>query len=1106
MRLPLVALAALIAGSSLVADGMGPTTPEESLRRMSVRPGYRVELAAAEPLVQDPVAMAWAPDGRLWVAEMGDYPLGMDGQGKRGGRVQVLTDHDGDGRYDEAKTFLDNLNFPNGVFPWRKGVLVSAAPDLLYAEDTDGDGQADVRKVLFTGFVEGNQQHRVNGFVWGLDNWVHCANGDSGGTVKSIRTGRTVDIRGRDFRIQPDTGEIELTSGQSQYSKCRDAWGTWFGGNNSNPFWQVVLEDRYLHRNPHLTVPTVLHTPSAVPGAAPVFPRSVTVARFNEPWASNRFTSACGITVDPTGGMIVCEPVHNLVHRAVLKGDEPLYTARRADDESRSEFLASTDPWFRPVQARVGPDGAVWVADMYRAVIEHPQWIPPDWQKRLDLRAGHDRGRIYRIVRIGEKRGTIPRLDTLDTAGLVAALDSPNGWQRDTAQMLLMQKADKSAVPLLEVMAQASTNPHARLHAFCTLDGLGALTAATILRCRSDENPRVIRHLVRLSEPRFAQSPDLGPWVVRQARNPHIAVQAACTLGAWDDPRAGTVLGALARTSDADPFVLTATLSSLTATNFPAVADAALGSGFDRPPSTRLMESLVAFAVGRKDTTTLIRLLAPVTRSDHAALAGWQFDTLAALLDALDRRKMSIADLERGGSEEWKATLARVLKAVSQARRIAVDTTAAPNDRLRAVRLLGRTGSDSAADRKVFADLLGPLSGPDLQAAAVAAVTRSVDAAAPEVLLTRWKEYTPAVRSSVLVALLSRDAWVPTLLEAIAAKRLPAAEVDPAARQRLLTHRTPLIRERAGKLFAGGVDTHRAQVVAAYAPARSATGDAQKGKEVFARVCAACHKIGDIGTAVGPDLAALADKSADYLLTNILDPNRSVEARYVGYTAQTVDGRTLAGFLQAETAASVSLIGTDGRVQAILRSDLESLSSTGRSAMPEGVEKDVSVDQMADLLAFLRGAAPPPKRKEFTGNLPALVRPDPSGALRLPATAAEIYGPSVVFETGHANLGYWGSPEDRAVWSVVVPKAGRYDVWVEWACPADAAGNAVEVVAGGSKVVGRVEASGGWDSYRFVKLGTADVPAGEQRVSVQAAPPLRGYLFDLRAVRLVPAR
>ncbi len=226
-------------------------TAEASLKSIRVEPGFTIELAAAEPLVKDPIGFEWGADGKLWVVEMGDYPLGVDGKGRPGGVVRFLEDINGDGRYDKQTTFLDGLGFPTGVMPWRSGVLVACAPDILYAEDRDGDGKADHREVLYTGFSEGNQQHRLNGFEMGLDGWIYGANGDSGGNVRSIKTGKSTSINGRDFRFRPDTGEFEAESGQTQYGRHRDDWGRWFGNNNPTWAWHYLLANHDVRRNPH---------------------------------------------------------------------------------------------------------------------------------------------------------------------------------------------------------------------------------------------------------------------------------------------------------------------------------------------------------------------------------------------------------------------------------------------------------------------------------------------------------------------------------------------------------------------------------------------------------------------------------------------------------------------------------------------------------------------------------------------------------------------------------------------------------------------------------------------------------------------------------------
>lgn len=216
----------------------------------------------------------------------------------------------------------------------------------------------------------------------------------------SVKTGKKVSIRGRDFRIKPDAGEIELQSGQTQFGRSRDDWGNWFGNNNSQPMWHFVLDEHYLRRNTYLPSPDPRVMVPVVSGNAPVYPVAPILPRFNDFQTAGRFTSACSAIIyrdnlfGPAyaGNMFVSEPVHNLVHREIVKPKGVTFTSWRAEDEQQSEFLASADNWFRPTTIQTGPDGALWVADMYRFVIEHPQWIPKDWQAKLNLAPARTRG------------------------------------------------------------------------------------------------------------------------------------------------------------------------------------------------------------------------------------------------------------------------------------------------------------------------------------------------------------------------------------------------------------------------------------------------------------------------------------------------------------------------------------------------------------------------------------------------------------------------------------------------------------------------------------------------------------------------------------------
>jgi putative heme-binding domain-containing protein len=577
-------------------------------------------------------------------------------------------------------------------------------------------------------------------------------------------------------------------------------------------------------------------------------------------------------------------------------------------------------------------------------------------------------------------------------------------------------------------------------------------------------------------------------------------------LGTWVDTVSGPNLGMLLRQNDMDRTLVSAGLSSLTVKNFPAVVEHVLATESDHPVSAQVMEGLIAFGVANSDNTTLVKLLASVASPTDGVFTHGQLETLVALLDALGRRKTSLAALAKSGGPEMSAAIAKLDVAFVQAQKVARDPKSPLNERLTAIRLLGRGPGDTSAGRKLLTELLGPQSAADVQSAAVAALARSDSKETPATLLKSWKGYSPAVRAAVLDALISRESWLPVVFEALQKKEILPAEVDAAARQRLLAHVSPSIRERSAKLLAGGIDADREKVIAAYRPALTKAGDKDRGKQVFTKTCAACHKLGDIGTGLGPDLATLRDKSPDYLLVNLLDPNRAVEARYLAYTARTKDERTRVGFLANETATSITLVAADGQQHTILRTDIEELTSSAKSVMPEGLEKDVTVEQMADLLTFLRSSVPAPKRKEFAGNKPEVVRPGSDGVIQLPATAAEIYGPTLEFEPRYKNLGFWGSADDRAVWTIDVMKAGTYEVWLDWACPRGESGKAVLLEVGGESLTVRVEATANWEDYKQAKVGELKLVAGDQRLVVRATGAFKGYLMDLRAVRLVPPK
>jgi len=557
----------------LKVPGPAPKSPKESLAALHLKPGFSATLVASEPLVQDPVFVDWDSKGRMWVVEMGDYPFapgettkdGKVGQGKvsklQTGRIKILEDTNGDGIYDKATLFLDGLTHPTSLAFWKGGVIVASIPDIFYAEDTHGDGKCDKKEVWFTGFTAGNPQHLVNGFQWGLDGWFYGSNGESGGDITCVKTSKKVALGANDFRFNPQTLDFEIDAGRSQYGKWRDDWGNLFGNNNSVMGWHYYLPLHDLARNPNLAVKSVR---DVINNEKAVFPVSPPMRRFNWAEATNTLTSGCSpipyrdelFGDDGKNVMFICEPANNLVHRELLNYDGIAVTSTRHPGDQGSEFIASEDNWFRPTIARAGPDGALYVVDMYRLVLEHPEWIPAEITKGLDLRAGEDKGRIYRIAKNETKWSAWP-----DLSSPVQALQSANGWVRDTSMRRVIETQDKSVVGPLKAVLAAGAKPAVQIQALWTLTLLKALDAGTLEAALASPDKFVRVNALKCADAAALQPSNLDKLI----HDPAPQVRFALALAAGELPKAERVrvIAALAKADGDDVRMLTAIRSSM---------------------------------------------------------------------------------------------------------------------------------------------------------------------------------------------------------------------------------------------------------------------------------------------------------------------------------------------------------------------------------------------------------------------------------------------------------------------------------------------------------------------------------------------------------------
>lgn len=549
----------LLAGEGIAQRYPGPLSPEESMKKLNVAPGYKVSLFASEPHVFDPVSLEFDEEGNAYVIEMPDYPYEVE-PGKGHGRIRILKDTDSDGKIDQSIIFAENVTEATSMLPWKGGLIVTAAPNIIYLKDTNGDGKSDIREILFSGFFQNNSEAQVTSLKLGIDNWIYANNRGQSGKVVFSKTpdAKPVEVRGADFRFRLDRDVFELETGPGQFGQTINDWGHRFFTENSIHIQQAVIPWRYTHR--HAFMPTSKfnvtitdHEEIMFQEIPPAYWRSERSARRNRvfkeanlnriEWVEDRFSGASGGTIyngdalpkEFYGNVFTTDVSGSLIHRDVLSQSDtnPVMLAKRTDSEKNREFIYSTDTWFRPVTFSVGPDGYLYILDYYRQHIETPVSIPDDLKAEMDFMAGSDMGRIYRLLPENVSyQGVKVELKKATGLQLVDYLSHKNGWYRSTAQRLLLERQDKTVVPAVKSLFSNSPDPRTRLHALYVLEGLNALNEEIVKQSLLDSESGVRENGIILAERYSKMVKLLIPMVNDPSKR--VSLQAALSLGQFE--------------------------------------------------------------------------------------------------------------------------------------------------------------------------------------------------------------------------------------------------------------------------------------------------------------------------------------------------------------------------------------------------------------------------------------------------------------------------------------------------------------------------------------------------------------------------------------------